>query len=142
MKRLFDLAMKYYRKYREVIVYLITGGITTVINFAVFFVLTNLLDIHYITSNIIAWAAAVIAAFLMNKLIVFDDGDMSGVTIIKQLASFVSFRIVSGVMETGLLYVFVEFMKLNENIVKIVVAVLVVILNYVFSKLIIFKKKR
>ena len=104
--------------------------------------LTNLLDIHYITSNIIAWAAAVIAAFLMNKLIVFDDGDMSGVTIIKQLASFVSFRIVSGVMETGLLYVFVEFMKLNENIVKIVVAVLVVILNYIFSKLIIFKKKR
>jgi len=142
MKGLFDLAMKYYRKYREVIVYLITGGITTVINFAVFFVLTNLLDIHYITSNIIAWAAAVIAAFLMNKLIVFDDGDMSGVTIIKQLASFVSFRIVSGVMETGLLYVFVEFMKLNENVVKIVVAVLVVILNYVFSKLIIFKKKR
>ena len=142
MKGLFDQAMKYYRKYREVIVYLITGGITTVINFAVFFVLTNLLDIHYITSNIIAWAAAVIAAFLMNKLIVFDDGDMSGVTIIKQLASFVSFRIVSGAMETGLLYVFVEFMKLNENIVKIVVAVLVVILNYVFSKLIIFKKKR
>jgi len=142
MKGLFDLAMKYYRKYREVIVYLITGGITTVINFAVFFVLTNLLDIHYITSNIIAWAAAVIAAFLMNKLIVFDDGDMSGMTIIKQLASFVSFRIVSGAMETGLLYVFVEFMKLNENIVKIVVAVLVVILNYVFSKLIIFKKKR
>ena len=142
MKRLFDIAMKYYRKYREVIVYLITGGITTVINFAVFFVLTNLLNVHYITSNIIAWAAAVIAAFLMNKLIVFDDGDMSGVTIIKQLASFVSFRIVSGVMETGLLYVFVEYMKLNENIVKIVVAVLVVILNYIFSKLIIFKKKR
>jgi len=141
MNSLYRLIKKYFIKYREIIVYLITGGITTVINFAVFFIFTNIFRIHYVASNVIAWAAAVIAAFVMNKLIVFNDGDMSGMTLLKQLSSFVSFRIVSGVMETGLLIVFVEYMKLNENIVKIFVSVLVVVLNYIFSKLVIFRKK-
>nr|MBQ4317683.1 GtrA family protein [Clostridia bacterium] len=141
MKGLIELALKYYRRYREVIGYLITGGITTVINFVVYFVCTNIFDIYYIVSNIIAWAVAVAAAFIMNKLIVFIGGDMSPKAVLTQLVSFVSLRIVSGIMETGLLYVFVDFMHLNENIVKIFVAVLVVILNYIFSKLLIFKKK-
>jgi len=141
MKEIIELALKYYRRYREVIVYLITGGITTVINFVVYFVCTNIFDIYYISSNIIAWAVAVAAAFIMNKLIVFIGGDMSPKAVLTQFVSFVSLRIVSGIMETGLLYVFVDFMHLNENIVKIFVAVLVVILNYIFSKLLIFKKK-
>ena len=142
MKGLFARLRQYAQTYRELIVYVITGGITTLINFAVFWLCKDLFGIHYAVSNVLAWLAAVIAAFVMNKWIVFRDSHTDARTIVLQFLGFAGLRVASGALETGLLVVFVEYLHWNEDIVKLVVAVLVVILNYIFSKLLIFRKKK
>ncbi len=142
MKGLLARLRQYAKTYRELIVYIITGGITTLINFAVFWLCKDLFGIHYAVSNVLAWLAAVVAAFVMNKWIVFRDAHTDVRTVIVQFLGFAGLRVASGALETGLLVVFVEYLHFNEDIVKLFVAVLVVILNYIFSKLLIFRKKK
>ena len=142
MKGLLSRLRQYANTYRELIVYIITGGITTLVNFAVFWLCKDLFGIHYAAANVLAWLAAVIAAFVMNKWIVFRDAQTDVRTVIVQFLGFAGLRVASGALETGLLVVFVEYLHFSEDIVKLVVAVLVVILNYIFSKLLIFRKKK
>ncbi len=133
IRRLFD-------KYREYILYILFGGLTTVVNFAVYYALN--IFVWYITANIIAWAASVVFAFVTNKIFVFESKNTSDKKTLTELVQFALFRVVSGAMETVLLYVFVDLLSQNENLFKIIISVLVVVLNYIFSKFIIFAKKK
>ena len=128
-------------KYHGIILYLFFGALTTLVNFLVYFPLLNWVKLSATLSNIIAWIAAVVFAFLTNKPFVFQSHDWSSKTVIPELTKFVGCRIGSGLMETAVIWFFVDRMMCNGNWVKIIVSILVVILNYVSSKVIAFRKK-
>ena len=119
-------------KYREVISYIFWGVMTTLVNYVVYFICTKALGIEYLISNVIAWFLSVLFAFWVNKVYVFRSYEKDAKTMV---------RVLSGVLETGMLALFVETMHFNDSVVKIAASVLVVIINYVLSKLIIFKKQ-
>lgn len=130
-----------FKKYRELISYGFWGVMTTVVNYAVYFACTKMADIDYLVGNVIAWAIAVIFAFLVNKVFVFRSTDRSAKTLLWEFGSFLSARLLSGVLETGMLFVFVEWMHFDDAVIKIIAGILVIIINYFLSKLVIFRKK-
>lgn len=128
-------------KYWDILSYLVFGVMTTVVNYAVYLPIYNLLGLSAAVSNVIAWMAAVAFAFLTNKPFVFKSHDWSAKTVIPELTKFVSCRVASGAMETVILLLTVDLLGWNGNIWKLITQVLVVILNYVTSKLVVFRKK-
>jgi putative flippase GtrA len=116
------------------------GVLTTLVNYAVYLPCYNLLGMSGTVSNVIAWVVAVAFAYLTNKPWVFKSHDWSSKVVIPELAKFVACRIGSGVLETGIIFVFVDCMEFDGNVFKIVTSVLVVILNYIGSKLLVFRK--
>lgn len=128
-------------KHWDIFSYLIFGVLTTVVNYIVYLPLLNILQLSAALSNVIAWAAAVAFAYVTNKPFVFKSHDWSLRTVIPELSKFISCRVASGAMETAIIFVAVDMLGWNGNIWKLVTSVLVVILNYVFSKLIVFRKK-
>lgn len=128
-------------KHWDIFSYLIFGVLTTVVNYIVYLPLLNILQLSAALSNVIAWAAAVAFAYVTNKPFVFKSHDWSLRTVIPELSKFVSCRVASGAMETAIIFVAVDMLGWNGNIWKLITSVMVVILNYVFSKLIVFRKK-
>lgn len=138
MKKLKNLIQKYW----EILSYLFFGVMTTVVNYCVYLPLFNLCHMSATLSNIIAWAVSVAFAYLTNKPFVFHSHDWSAKTVLPELSKFVGCRVGSGAAETGILFVTVDLLHWNGNIVKIAVSILVVILNYVASKLLVFRKRK
>jgi len=122
--------------------YLVFGVLTTVVNFLVYFPCYNLLGLPAVVSNLIAWVAAVAFAYLTNKPFVFRSNDWSAKTVIPELTKFVGCRVASGAAESGIILLTVDILMWNGNIWKIVTSVLVVVLNYIGSKLIVFRKEQ
>lgn len=129
-------------KYREIILYLVFGGITTVVNYGVYVLCGHVFSMDVVPSNIIAWVFAVIVAFVTNKLWVFESRSREKKTVLKEFTEFVLARLATMLIETALLWIFVDLLHVNDLIMKIITNVIVVILNYIFSKFIIFKKKK
>ena len=127
-------------KYYDILVYLVFGVLTTAVNYIVYLPCYNLLGLSATVSNMIAWVVAVAFAYLTNKPFVFRSHDWSAKTVIPELTKFVGSRIFSGALETGIIFVTVDCLQWNGNIMKLVTSVLVVILNYVASKLLVFRK--
>ena len=128
-------------KYWDVLSYLFFGVLTTVVNYLIYLPVYNFCGLSAALSNMIAWVGAVIFAFLTNKPFVFRSHDWSANTVVPELTKFVSCRIASGVLETVILFLAVDCMNWNGNIWKLVTQVLVIIINYVGSKLLVFRKK-
>jgi len=127
-------------KYWNVLSYLFFGGLTTVVNYVVYLPCFNLLGLSAAVSNVIAWAAAVLFAFLTNKPFVFKSHDWSAKTVWPEFTKFVGCRVGSGVLETAIIFVTVDLLCWNGNWMKLATSVLVVILNYFASKLLVFRK--
>ncbi len=127
-------------KYGDLLSYLFFGGLTTAVNYLVYLPCYNLLGISASLSNVIAWASAVLFAFLTNKPFVFKSHDWSAGTVWPEFGKFVSCRIGSGVLETAIIFLTVDLLHCNGNWMKLITSVLVVILNYFASKLLVFKK--
>lgn len=126
------------KKYKEILLYGIFGVLTTIVNIVVYYVCTHLFAIDYLISTIIAWFISVLFAYITNRLYVFESKSSD---VIKEMLSFFSFRVLSGTLDIGIMYLFVDIFKWNDLIVKILSNIVVIILNYIFSKLFIFKKK-
>ena len=129
------------RKYWDILTYLFFGGLTTVVNYLVYLPCYNLLGISASVSNMIAWVVAVAFAYLTNKPFVFRSHDWSASAVLPELTKFVGTRLGSGAQATAILYVTVDTMGMNGNLWKILTSVGVVILNYIGSKLLVFRKK-
>ena len=127
-------------KYRDVIVYLVFGVLTTAVNYIVYLPCYNILGLSGSASNAIAWVGAVAFAYLTNKPFVFRSHDWSAKTVIPELTKFVGCRIGSGVLETAIIFLTVDWLGWNGNVMKLLTSVLVVVLNYIGSKLLVFKK--
>ena len=137
MKKIKALIVQYW----EVLSYLIFGVLTTVVNYLVYLPVYNLLGLSAALSNAIAWVVAVTFAYLTNKPFVFKSHDWSAKTVIPELTKFVGCRVASGAAETLILLVTVDILCWNGNIWKLVTSVLVVVMNYIASKLVVFRKK-
>ena len=128
-------------KYWDIISYLFFGVCTTIVNYIIYLPCYNLLGFSATVSNMIAWVVAVAFAYLTNKPFVFKSNDWSRETVIPELTRFVGCRIGSGAAETLILLLAVDLLGWNGNIWKLVTQVMVVILNYIGSKLLVFRKK-
>ena len=133
---------KLLQKYADVLSYLFFGVLTTAVNYAVYFPCLNILGWPASVSNVVAWVVAVAFAFVTNKPFVFKSHDWSAKTVLPELAKFVGCRVGSGLAETAILFVFVDLLRFNGNVWKLITSVLVVVLNYFASKLLVFKKER
>ena len=127
-------------KYWDILSYLFFGGLTTVVNYIVYLPCYNWLGISAAVSNVIAWIFAVVFAYLTNKPFVFRSHDWSAKTVIPEFGKFVGGRVASGLMETAIIFLTVDLLHWDGNIMKLVTSVLVVILNYITSKFIAFRK--
>ena len=125
--------------HRDVVIYLVFGVLTTVVNYIVYLPCYNILGLSAAVSNVIAWIFAVMFAYLTNKPFVFRSNDWSSKTVIPELSKFVGSRLFSGAVETAIIFLTVDFLLWNGNVMKLVVSVLVVILNYIASKLFVFR---
>ncbi len=128
-------------KYYDLISYLFFGVLTTVVNYLVYIPCYHWTQLSAV-SNVIAWVVAVAFAYLTNKPFVFKSHDWSRKTVVPELTKFVSCRIGSGLLETGILLVCVDWLQMDGTVWKLITSVLVVILNYVGSKLLVFTKKK
>ena len=135
MNRLYS----FIRKHKDIIIYLFFGGLTTLVSFAVYFSVYRYLSLSAGWSNVISWICAVVFAFVTNKPFVFHSYDWSVSVALPELGKFVGSRLLSGLLETGVLAVTVDLLHLHNLAMKLIASVIVVILNYVFSKLIVFR---
>lgn len=132
---------KLLEKYWGIISYLFFGVLTTAVNYVVYLPCYNWLGLSAAVSNAIAWVVAVAFAYLTNKPFVFKSHDWSMKTVLPELTKFLACRVVSGALETVFLLVTVDCLGWEGNVMKLITSVLVVILNYVGSKLLVFKKR-
>lgn len=125
------------RNLLELFNYAIVGGLTTLVNFVVYFLCTHV-QIHYLIANVVAWVFAVLFAYVANRKYVFKS---EGNNQKAEFLQFVSLRAITLVVESLLLFVCIQMLSMDENIAKIIVSVVTVIGNYVFCKFMIFKPK-
>ena len=131
---------KLLQKYGDILSYLFFGGLTTVVSLSIYWVCGHLLNWSATVSNIVSWIGAVAFAFLTNKPFVFKSHDWSCKVLWPELTKFLGCRIGSGVLETAVIFVTVDLLSWNDMVMKIIMQVTVVILNYVGSKLLVFRK--
>lgn len=129
-----------YLKYQELCNYCIVGALTTLVSLVSYFILSRIFDIsnnfYFILSNTISWILSVAFAYITNKKYVFNS-DAKG---IKEVIKFVSSRIATYLIDLFLMFIFVKVILINNDISKLIVQVVVFVLNYIFSKLLVFKK--
>ena len=121
---------------RELILYVVFGAFTFFVNLISYFFFANLLGINYLVSNAIAWFLSVLFAYVTNRTWVFESKSPN---ILKEMSLFFGGRIFSGVVDMFLMYAFIDLIAFDSSISKIVVQIIVIVLNYIFSKLIVFK---
>ncbi len=129
-------------KYKDILLYILFGAVTTGVNYLVYMPLYNGLGLSATLSNMIAWAVSVLVAFLTNKPFVFHSNDWSWGVTLPELWKFVACRIGSGVLETVFIALTVDVLSLDGNIMKLIISVAVVAINYVGSKLLFTHKEK
>ena len=153
---------------REIVTYIIFGVLTTAVNLITFYITKQIFisigwdgvfnamlgsagwekalallgsGTDYLDATVIAWTVAVIFAFVTNKLIVFESKSWKPAVAGKEFIGFIGARLFSPLVELLCMFIMVTLLHWNEFVAKVIVQIIVVILNYVFSKLIIFKNK-
>ena len=125
-------------KYQEYISYLVFGALTTLVNLVIFYLLVRWMN--YLAANVIAWIGAVVFAYIVNKLFVFESERTDPRGLLFEISAFFAARRLSLGLEEGILFLFVEQLGCRAGIVKLFAQILVVVFNYVASKLVIFRK--
>ena len=136
-----DKIIELCKKYKSVILYLVFGVLTTIVNIVAYFLLDFNRLFNTVINTSIAWVVAVIFAYVTNKKWVFKSKVKGFKDNFKEMMSFFGCRIATGLMDVGIMFVFVDLLGYDDMIIKIASNVLVVILNYVGSKLLVFRNK-
>ncbi len=129
-----------FQRYKEQISYLFWGVLTTLVGFGSYYVFVNHCHWHYALSNALSLALAILFAYFTNKTWVFNSPYRGLAHTLRELSTFTTLRLFSSLLDMGAILLFVGYLGYNENWSKLIVAFAVVVLNYVFSKLIAFKK--
>jgi len=129
----------WYLEHQEGMRYLIFGGVSTILNILVF-ILLDKLGISTIISNFIAWVVSIVFAYFTNKMCVFNTKTNNKKELSKEVFSFVGCRILTLLIDELYMYITIDILNFNSLIMKIISNIIVIILNFVFSKILIFKK--
>ncbi|MCR5663428.1 MAG: GtrA family protein [Oscillospiraceae bacterium] len=132
----------FWQKHRELLLYLFFGGLTTLLGIFVFWLFNRPFDLNELIANIISWILAVLFAYVTNATWVFSARPANVGEAARQLLSFYAGRLATLGVEELILFVFVTKLDFDSMLVKIVASVVVIILNYVISKLLVFRKKK
>jgi putative flippase GtrA len=132
-----------YKKYKEIINYLIFGVLTTVVSLATYYLLVltilnpnNPLELQI--ANIISWITCVTFAYITNRIYVFNSKNKN---ILKEIIKFYSSRLTTLFLDMLIMFIFVTKLEFNDKIIKIIVQIIIIILNYILSKILVFKHK-
>lgn len=127
-------------KYQSFIFYGIFGVLTTIVNIVTYQLCYERFGISNTISNVAAWILAVTITYLTNKVWVFESKSWKWEILKREIPTFISCRLATGVLDIVIMYICVDVMQWHAMLMKIISNVLVIILNYIFSKLVIFKK--
>lgn len=133
--------MRLLRSYKHIILYLIFGVGTTLVNVAVYSLCAHGLELSTTASTCIAWVLSVLFAYLTNRIWVFESRARTARALLREAWSFFACRLATGVLDLAIMYLCVDVLGFHDVAVKLLSNVLVVILNYVASKLFVFTKK-
>ncbi len=143
MDRLLEIIKTLLNKYREIISYLIVGGLTTVVSMATYYLCVftflnpkNPFELQ--VANVISWVFAVAFAYITNRKFVFKSKEKN---FLKETFSFVSSRVGTLLIDMLLMFLIVSVGNMNDKIAKILVQIVVIVLNYVFAKFFVFRKE-
>ncbi|BAP85208.1 membrane protein [Paucilactobacillus hokkaidonensis JCM 18461] len=128
-----------FKKYQSMIAYIFFGGVTTLVNIGVFAVLDKM-NWNYQLANVIAWFLSVLVAYLTNKVWVFSSHYTTFKAFIIEFVEFYFFRALTLIIDVIIMYIGISMLGWNAILVKVIDNVIVIIVNYVFSKWYIFKK--
>ena len=150
----FSVFERFYIKNKSVLLYLFFGGLTTLVSIFTFWlaelfirsdfnvsIFGSMYSIKVVLSNAISWICAVLFAFFTNRIWVFNSPTDSWTGFFKQMAAFFGGRFATFLLETAILVVFVSILNFNEMLMKIIAQLVVLVSNYVISKLIVFRKR-
>lgn len=135
---------KYYSKYKEIVNYVIVGGMTTLVSLGSYYLMVitafdpqNAIQLQ--AANIISWVAAVTFAYFTNRVFVFDSKNKNKVL---EAASFVATRLMSLLLDMFFMFLFVTVIMINDKLAKIMVQFVVMLTNYLLSKFFVFRKRK
>lgn len=135
-----NMIKELYSKYKGIIAYIFFGVCTTLVNVVVYWILAHLVHIDTMPSTIIAWFVAVLFAYLTNRKWVFNSQARNIKAVFKEILSFFSCRLVTGIIDWLCMFIFVDVAGWNDIIIKFLANLTVIILNYLASKFVIFKR--
>ena len=132
--------LPFYQKYKEPLLYLLFGGLTTALSVAFFWLLVYPCGMQALIANIITWIVCIAFAYITNRTWVFKDKAYGAAGVVRELFSFTLGRLATLGLEELILWIGIDLMSLNTLAVKIIAQILVIIGNYVISKFLVFKK--
>jgi len=128
-----------YLKYKEIILYLIFGGLTTLTNIVAYIVFARVFHMELVAANGTALALSILFAYITNKIFVFESRTETWKEGLQEFVSFIVCRLATAVLDMFLMYVTVTVFGFYDLLMKVIVNIVVIVLNFVFSKLVIFK---
>jgi len=131
---------KLLHKYKDIILYVFFGGCTTIINVIIYYISSRVLELSTVTSTVLAWWVAVLFAYLTNRVMVFHSSNKEIRAILLEFTFFVACRLLTGILDIMIMFIFVEHLGWYDLIIKFASNLLVILANYVASRLLIFKK--
>lgn len=137
-------------KYREIVLYVIFGGLTTAVSVASFWLFIKFIFLGQhgeLIANALSWVISVAFAFITNKLFVFESKSFKPAIFFPELGKFTAGRVITGLLEEAIIFVSITLLNpdagnLYKLIWKIAATIIVIILNYVISKLLVFRGKK
>lgn len=128
-------------RFKEIILYLIFGVLTTAVNIVVYFICSRFLHLEVLSSNIIAWLLSVLFAYFTNRKFVFKSKAEEISTIFKECINFFLGRLGTGILDTVIMFVSVDLLAFKDVVMKVLSNIIVIVLNYLISKLLVFRMK-
>lgn len=133
--------MKVTKKYREIALYIIFGVATTLMNILTYYVCNHWFGLGVVIATAVAWIGSVMFAYITNKLWVFKSKERKWNVIVHEMIVFFLARLATGVLDIIMMYFLVQVLLLNDMLMKILINIIIIILNYMASKLLVFKRK-
>ena len=132
----------FYKRHKEVLLYLFFGGTAFFMNLFLFIAIDKIFGIDALINNAVCWVICVIFQYFTNKIWVFENKTKNFIELLRQIISFFSGRIFTLLVEEIIIAIFITWLKFDTLSVKLSAQIIVIILNYVISKMIIFKKRQ
>lgn len=131
----------FYKKHKEVLMYLLFGGLAFFLNLFLFWLFVTAMGMNELIGNVFCWIICVTFQYITNRTWVFDGRTNGAAAFLRQMASFFAARLATLAMEEVILLIMITILHLPDMPVKLFAQVVVIVFNYIFSKVFVFRKK-